>query len=1781
MISNFFGSGRTGSLPSRTLRAHYQPWPLRLVASLLIAAEAILPFNSMLVAAGPPPVPESSAVAAGPKRSDPPLVLTPQNVTVNRTAPQVEPPPPRPVFSEVPTEREIFRARVFAEPLVPMGAPTSPVENSALATTLLNFLDRGNNDQVGGPEQFLRQFPTSPWRASLLVNLGIVYRKTGYFSKALTAWEEAWTLSKNQTEPKAKAMADRAISDLLELNARLGRFDRLEALFNEVEGRDVRGPATEKVSGARAGLWLMRNHPELAFRCGPMALDRIRAFLDPADAFDDRIRDSKSTLRGLSLGDVLKLANDLGMDYQMAKRVPGTELILPAVVHWKVDHYAAVIKEENGSYLIKDPTFGEDIWVSQAALEAEASGYFLTPGGPLPGGWQAVDAEEGGTVWGKGYTSASDVNRNRPEDPKCAGAPGACCSGGGSGGGGPGPGPSPGPSPAPSPSPSPAPSGGGGGPPGKPPMAQYAMHAMLVSLNIFDTPVGYTPPRGPVVEFTVTYNQREANQPSVFTYSNLGNKWTFDWLAYVTDDPGNPTANANYFLSGGGTEPYSNFNSGTQSYAPQTDSRTVLTRTSTNSYERRFPDGSKQIFGLPDGASAFPRKIFMTQYIDRAGNAVTYAYDNSFRMVSVADALNQITTLNYGSTNSADALFYKITKVTDPFGRYASFDYNGSGQLIKITDIIGITSEFTYAAGDFITSLKTPYGTTRFSMGETGRNRTLEATDPMGAKERMEYVDTSDVTPDYEPTELLPPVPYLYNGHLKHRNSYFWDKKAMQLYPGDYSKAKIYHWAHTENLEQASGTIESIKPQLEGRVWYTYGGQGLAYAEGTNGLPATISRVLDDGFSQIYKYEYNSIGKPTSIMDPMGRVTTNIYSTNLIDLLEVRQVAGSGTELLASYTYNSQHLPVIAVDAAGQTNALGYNSNGQLAALTNAHNEIVSLVYDSDGYLTNITESMAGTSTTFTYDGYGRIRTVTDAEGYTVTRDYDAADRPTKITHPDNTFEQLVYDRLDLVMSRDRRGHWTYQSYDALQRITDIQDALGRLTHLEWCACGSLESLTDPLNRTTTWIRDLRGRIQTKVYPDNTRIDYTYENYTSRLRKATDARNQSKVYDYFVDNNLKQIAYTNAVVATPTVAFTYDTNFNRLITMIDGNGVTTYSYYAVTNGQLGAGNLQAIDGPWSNDTVTYAYDVLGRVTSRGVNGILQAMTFDALGRVTVVTNALGSFTNSYLNTSSQLASMTYPNGQVTALTYYGNTNNQRLQTIWNKNPTGGTSSKFDYTYELDGQLATWTQTADTNTIVVYSLEYDMGDQLLSATVRDGSTSAVLKEFGYAYDRAGNRTTEQIFAGTPNSTGSLRSGAFNPANQLTSVVAGGPMRFKGNLSELGTVLVGGTPATIDSGATNFQGFTLVSIGTNVVPVVATDYSGNSRTNNYQIVVTNAASPKILLYDVNGNLSSMTSSDFTNLYEWDAADRLTAIETKLSGSLVRSEIAYDGLGRRTRIIERENGSTVSASKFLWIGSTLCEERDSGGGTVIKRFFRQGEQIYGTNYFFTKDHLGSVREVIDTSGEIRARYDYDPYGRRSQLSGSFSSDLAFTGHYFHGPSQLYLTPYRAYDPDTARWLSKDPLGERGGLNLYGYGFNEPINSIDMNGLDVYELRRTAHACGGSLDHTFIFIDDTGLTDNAGRPLNYVVDFNDDGEKVNSTPFTLEEYLKNGKQKDPDLRVCQRVKTSRKESRKLVEYFQRTSPLQKYHWYYNCRTTFPRANEFLWNLRNPGFIKPFPFVF
>ena len=174
----------------------------------------------------------------------------------------------------------------------------------------------------------------------------------------------------------------------------------------------------------------------------------------------------------------------------------------------------------------------------------------------------------------------------------------------------------------------------------------------------------------------------------------------------------------------------------------------------------------------------------------------------------------------------------------------------------------------------------------------------------------------------------------------------------------------------------------------------------------------------------------------------------------------------------------------------------------------------------------------------------------------------------------------------------------------------------------------------------------------------------------------------------------------------------------------------------------------------------------------------------------------------------------------------------------------------------------------------------------------------------------------------------------------------------------------------------------------------------------------------------------------------------MQINYAGSGNSSLFTYDGADRCVRIIESVGGGTTNTRQFVWCGERMCEARDASGD-LINQYFPHGQTISESNYFYTKDHLGSVRELSDSSGNPEAQYSYDPYGRITQLRGGQASDFQYAGYFQHAPSALNLTVFRAYSPILSRWINRDPIQEAGGINLYEYVSSEPLNSNDTDGL------------------------------------------------------------------------------------------------------------------------------------
>ena len=203
---------------------------------------------------------------------------------------------------------------------------------------------------------------------------------------------------------------------------------------------------------------------------------------------------------------------------------------------------------------------------------------------------------------------------------------------------------------------------------------------------------------------------------------------------------------------------------------------------------------------------------------------------------------------------------------------------------------------------------------------------------------------------------------------------------------------------------------------------------------------------------------------------------------------------------------------------------------------------------------------------------------------------------------------------------------------------------------------------------------------------------------------------------------------------------------------------------------------------------------------------------------------------------------------------------------------------------------------------------------------------------------------------------------------------------------------------------------------------------------------------------GNLryEKLPNNTVVREYRWDQQNRLVRV---LEGTH-ESVYEYDGESHRVRIKELTSSVETKNETFVWCGSRICQKRS--GSTVVRNYFRQGFEEGSTDYFYTGDHLGSVREVVGSDGiTVASRRLYDPWGKGTVSGSGALADFGFTGYYLDRPTGESLTWWRAYDPSLGRWLTMDPIGLKGGANLYAYVGGNPVNLVDPFGQEAQECK------------------------------------------------------------------------------------------------------------------------------
>ncbi|QBG48196.1 RHS repeat-associated core domain-containing protein [Verrucomicrobia bacterium S94] len=286
-----------------------------------------------------------------------------------------------------------------------------------------------------------------------------------------------------------------------------------------------------------------------------------------------------------------------------------------------------------------------------------------------------------------------------------------------------------------------------------------------------------------------------------------------------------------------------------------------------------------------------------------------------------------------------------------------------------------------------------------------------------------------------------------------------------------------------------------------------------------------------------------------------------------------------------------------------------------------------------------------------------------------------------------------------------------------------------------------------------------------------------------------------------------------------------------------------------------------------------------------------------------------------------------------------------------------------------------------------------------------------------------------------------------------------------------------------------------------------------------VLTDGVSTEAYRYDANGNRLEAVVDGVTATGEVDAQDRMTryggtAYTYDANGTLVSSsnavgvtEFKYGPFGEllqvdlpdgtsveyETDALNRRIGRKVDGEvtqRWVYKDALNPVAELDGDGNVLATFIYGAKANVpelmmknGTTYRLITDPVGSVRLVVNTTdGTVAQRIDYDSFGRVTRDTHPGFQPFGFQGGQTDSVTGLVRFGARDYDPTSGRWLSKDPIGISGGLNLYVFCGNDPVNKIDPMGLCETESRKFSIASISAMLVLAGEIDVGIIWDNAG---------------------------------------------------------------------------------------------------
>ncbi len=1009
------------------------------------------------------------------------------------------------------------------------------------------------------------------------------------------------------------------------------------------------------------------------------------------------------------------------------------------------------------------------------------------------------------------------------------------------------------------------------------------------------------------------------------------------------------------------------------------------------------------------------RNITLTMYRNTRG-WLTQVRDDAERRIQL-QYYDKKDAQQTNGINVTDRLHGKLRRITIPTGETIHYHYDQAGNLRQVTYPNQTTRSYHYE------DVNHPHALTGITNEKNTRTVTWGYDQEGRANLSEQAAQVGRVTLDYQlPLHANELGRTLVTNSLGQQATYTWRRDALQaqalLLRGEgiacssCPKTGVqYQYNENYQLSEATfqdylsiryrydnlGRLSSLTQQAEDTPEQMI--ERFEYLGETNLKTAIHRPSVKPNSEYIITYTYDQNQQLIQIdeqgyspdseynFDPIHRITRLRYKNR--NLVEINGPRGDVSDVIQlNYDHEDQLAKIITPDQVA-ISVLAYDQYARPVKLQPTNQKALEIKYTERGLLKQIKQG--ANTIDYAYDHAGKINHVSTSNGKKISVTYDDAGRLRELRNGIRNRIKVELDTESNILASTVVDNGIVKTltylYDATGRLNQFQGGDGNVVaNYEYDNLGNLVQIQDAEGNVNPLYQPNLDSMFEAALASNTKVQSNALKEQENIESVTDARGNTT--DYVQDDFGRIVTIESP--DTGLAHYVYD-NANNIIKEINALGQkTTYEYDAAN---------QLIS--WKDDKglvrIQYSQGQISEIIDKYST---EKFKYDGLGNVAEHTRHIDGFTFTtayhYDEETGRLKYKDLLDGQTLRFHYH---ENGKLHAITRKNLLGQST--------IIGEINT--SEANRHYVhgngIVTDYQYNAEGQLTSIY------SQQVHNLEYQYDQRGNIIGIQL-------DGIANQYNYDSIGRLTNAI-NPTVTYAYQYDELGNR----TQTTENEVTTNYR--------------YANYAEGNrllSKNENQQYEYNAAGSPTKI---------------GTKTYEYDTDQRPTKLYIN---NQLKAEYTYNGFGERIKKVSYQ-GNQKQVTYYFYNGEgKLTAEADETGTITSQYVYLNHQPIakleHKKIYAIHTDRLGTSHKVTDKQGEIIWAAEYSPFGKAKITTAHITLNLRFPGQYYDQESDTHYNYLRDYDPETGRYLTSDPIGLEGGINLYAYVNNNPLALMDLRG-------------------------------------------------------------------------------------------------------------------------------------